>query len=123
MTIYLTQKQYDILAKMVPIMLEFYKNDIRPLFEEIGRQYGTQTAVDTACEIFKAVPVTGQVPKYIKALTWIEDCVKNAEDIYIQSSEKPRMTHSSKRFLSQTRKSIRRTGTSWWMPWTPIPAS
>lgn len=88
MTIYLTQKQYDILAKMVPIMLEFYKNDIRPLFEEIGRQYGTQTAVDTACEIFKAVPVTGQVPKYIKALTWIEDCVKNAEDIYIQSSEK-----------------------------------
>lgn len=88
MTIYLTQKQYDMLAKMVPIMLEFYKNDIRPLFEEIGRQYGTQTAVDTACEIFKAVPVTGQVPKYIKALTWIEDCVKNAENIHIQSSEK-----------------------------------
>lgn len=88
MTIYLTQKQYDMLAKMVPIMLECYKNNIRPLFEEIGRQYGTQAAVDTACEIFKAVPVTGRVPKYIKALAWIEDCVKNAEDIHIPSSEK-----------------------------------
>ena len=71
MTIYLTRKQYDMLAKMVPIMLECYKNNIRPLFEEIGWQYGTQAAVDTACEIFKAVPVTGRVPKYIKALAGV----------------------------------------------------
>ena len=69
------------------------------LFEEIGRQYGTQAAVDTACEILKLSLLQDGCPKYIKALTWIDDCVKKRREYsYPVFCKIPRMTHSSKGF-------------------------
>lgn len=86
MTLYLTRKQYELLVKVIPIMREFFSNNIKPLFEEVAKEYGTEPAIETACWFFESKPVTGPVEKYVKALTVIEDCVKKAEDIRIHTT-------------------------------------
>lgn len=101
MTIYLTRKQYDLLSKVFAIMIPFYKNNIRPLFEEVGKQYGTESAVSDACGVFENVPVTGPVPKYVKELTSLQKQLEQAESINIKSAERDKATSFAKKFTFQ----------------------
>lgn len=88
MTIYVTQKQYNLLKRMLPVMRAFYQNDIRPLFEEIAKQYGTtEEDVVKAADIFYSVPVTAACQKDVSELTTLIDEVKKAKNIHIESSD------------------------------------
>lgn len=59
MTIYTTEKQFDLLKRMLPIMKEFYNNNPQPLFAEVAQQYGTMgDGADKAYRLFSEVSVT-----------------------------------------------------------------
>lgn len=89
-----TKKQYDLLVKIISIMKPFYRNDLHPLFTEIGHQYGVNDdAINAACDIFGSVPVTGAVPKYIKALEEIEQDVKQGKDIDVSIGKTVNIYH------------------------------
>lgn len=101
MTIYLTRKQYDLLSKVFAIMIPFYKNNIRPLFEEVGKQYGTESAVADACKIFYNTPATGLVPHYVQELTSLQKQFAEAESINIKSPELDKPDPFVKKFSFQ----------------------
>lgn len=101
MNIYLTQIQYDLLCKVFSVMIPFYENDIRPFFEEIGKQYGTEEAVTKACDTFYAIPVTGPVPKYVQTLTALQNQLEESENIHIKSQERDKKSPFVKKFSFQ----------------------
>lgn len=101
MTIYLTEKQYALLGKVFAIMIPFYKNIIQPLFEEVGKQYGTEDAVSDACKIFYNITVTAPVSKYARTLTELKGQFEQSKTVDIESPERDKSAPFIKKFSFQ----------------------
>lgn len=88
MTIYTTEKQYDLLKRMLPIMREFYNNNPQPLFAEVAQQYGaTEDGADKAYKVFSEVSVTAPSPKRLNDTAILIDAVDAAKTVDIESPE------------------------------------
>lgn len=98
MTIYVTQKQFDLLMRMLPAMKSFYDNQVLPLFEVVAKQYGTsEEDAKKATAIFNAIPVTAPCPNHVFALTLLMSEMDKAEDIDIAPPEVLKTSHFVKR--------------------------
>ena len=88
MTIYTTEKQYDLLKRMLPIMKEFYNNNPQPLFAEVAQQYGTMgDGADKAYRLFSEVSVTAPSPKRLNDTDILIAAVDAAKTVDIESPE------------------------------------
>lgn len=88
MTIYTTEKQYDLLKRMLPIMREFYNNNPQPLFAEVAKQYGTpEDAADKAYQLFSMVSVTAPCPQKVENIGILISEVNSARKVDIESPE------------------------------------
>lgn len=94
MILYVTQKQFDLLKRMLPIMKSFYNNQIQPLFEEVAKQYGTsEEDAEKATSIFNSLPVTAPCPNHVSALALLISEMDKAESIDIAPPEVLKTSH------------------------------
>lgn len=109
MTIYTTEKQYDLLKRMLPIMKEFYNNNPQPLFAEVAQQYGaTEDGADKAYNVFSEVSVTAPSPKRLNDTDILIAAVDAAKTVDIESPEvlKPSRFVKVIRFPQETKASL-----------------
>lgn len=87
MTFWCTEKQYNLILEVLPLMAKFYRNDILPLFQYIAKEYDLMyEAAEKANNIVSGLHITAANP--VKAMD-IDCLLSTWEQDYIPVQEAP----------------------------------
>lgn len=84
----MTEKQYQLLLRVIQVMQPFYGNDFSTICKEVGNAYGVKdTDIEKAHTIFMDFKVTAPVPSVQKAAKEIYHTLLSAADIEVTGKD------------------------------------